>query len=436
MTKTMRSMVVVSAALGVCALLVSGCGLGVLSSTTKPDAAAPPDEPLTVCDPSNLPNPSCAATCAQAQQILKANCSVCHAAGAIGNLHGIADYHALSNVKASSAYPGWVYVRAGDPEHSLIYHRVAVVGDMPPPSTIGAPLPHPSVSDFSVLHEWIQSCIPNLPGYDAGTPTAPIDAGADDDGGGALVRCPADAPTGACSIQGFTCPYATQTCTCSNGNWSCQPCPSAQPATGSDCPSIMMDGYTPTPFSCGYGNVTCDCVPDPAYPSHPAWSCGVCPASAPSTLQGCGNTAISCAYADQQCACRGGSWSCTPLSCPPALSPDNFSPPACAGYYACSYPALGQSCTCSAPFQSGDPGFELNCSCPPTSPANGSACVPTETNPCSYSDETCTCFGGQWHCQQACPSAAPAVGSSCNSSLNCSYGSALCYCDGTAWHCS
>src|SRR4051812_19113659 len=97
MTKTMRSTVVVSAALGVCALLVSGCGLGVLSSTTKPDAAAPPDEPLTVCDPSNLPNPSCAATCAQAQQILKANCNACHDTGAIGNLASVSDYHALSN---------------------------------------------------------------------------------------------------------------------------------------------------------------------------------------------------------------------------------------------------------------------------------------------------------------------------------------------------
>ena len=83
----------------------------------------------------------------------------------------VTDYHALSNVPASSMYRGWVYVLPGDPERSLIYYRIVVVQDMPPPSTIDSPIPHPSVSDFSVLYEWIKSCVPNLPSPDAGTPT-------------------------------------------------------------------------------------------------------------------------------------------------------------------------------------------------------------------------------------------------------------------------
>ena len=180
----------------------------------------------------------------------------------------------------------------GDPDHSLIYHRVAVVQDMPPPSTIGSPLSHPSVSDFSVLHEWIQSCIPNLPGQDAGPPTGPIDAGPDDDGGGALVRCPADAPTGACSIQGSTCPYQTQTCTCSSGNWSCQPCPSAQPATGSDCPTIMMDGYTSCAVQLRLWKRDLRLCARSGLPQSSSLVLRCLPASEPSTGQGCGNTAI------------------------------------------------------------------------------------------------------------------------------------------------
>ncbi len=433
-------MLVVSAALGLCAPLLSGCGLGVLSGTTHPDAASPPSEPpLTVCDPSNLPSPSCATTCAQAQQILKTNCYACHGGGSIGNLAGVSDYHALSNVQASANFPGWVYVLPGDPERSLIYHRTAITQDMPPPSTIDSPLPHPSVSDFSVLHEWIQSCIPNLPGPDAATPppTPSPDAGSDGGASFTFTSCPTTPPTGTCSIPRMTCPYSTQTCTCDNGSWACHPCPAAQPATGTVCPATQFDGGAPEPFICGYGNVTCGCVPDPHEVDSPTWACGVCPNPEPGTGQACGNTAISCAYADQQCNCNNGTWVCSAPHCPrPASAEDNVVE-TCAGFYACDYPALDQSCACKSPVVSSTvPDAKLECTCPAALPPNGGDCVVPIVSPCSYSDQSCTCGGGRWHCGQACPPVAPADGSSCGSTLNCSYGSGLCYCDGTVWHCS
>ena len=211
MMQTTRSTVAMGVALG---LLLGGCGLGVLSRTPNPDAAPNQDSGLpllTACDPANLPNPSCAQTCAQAQTAMETLCDGCHQTGALGNLANPADYHSLSNVQASSRFPGQVYVRPGDPDHSLIYERMAILGDMPPPSTLDSPVPQPSVSDLSVLREWIQSCIPNVPGPDAGTPF--VDAGAVA-GGYTYVTCPATPPTGTCSVQGMACPYSTQTCTC------------------------------------------------------------------------------------------------------------------------------------------------------------------------------------------------------------------------------
>jgi hypothetical protein len=109
------------------------------------------------------------------QTMLKTMCDGCHMGGAIGNLVGIDTAQAsLIGKEASSAYPGWKYLVAGDPAKSLIYHRVAVVQDMPPPSTGDSQLPHPSISDMSVLQQWIM-CMANAPAggstsADGGTP--------------------------------------------------------------------------------------------------------------------------------------------------------------------------------------------------------------------------------------------------------------------------
>jgi len=103
------------------------------------------------------------------QKMLSAMCDGCHQAGALGNLVGI-DTAQMSLIgrEASSAFPGWKYLVAGDPSKSLIYHRVAVVQDMPPPSSdVQNQLPHPTISDMSVLQQWIM-CMANPPS--GGTP--------------------------------------------------------------------------------------------------------------------------------------------------------------------------------------------------------------------------------------------------------------------------
>lgn len=415
--------------LGLCAPMVGGCGLGVLSNTPNPDAAPnTPSVTLTACDPASLPDPSCAQTCLDAQTIIQNNCETCHRSGAIGNLRDPADYHSLSNVHASSRYPGQVYVLPGDPDRSLIYQRVVLIGDMPPPSTIDSPLPHPSISDFSVLRQWIQSCIPNVPGYDAGPPPS-ADAGTDGAGPYVYVTCPASPPAGTCSNRGMVCPYSTQTCTCDGGNWGCQPCPTAQPANGSACPATA-NGSTAVPFNCGYGNISCNCVEDFAA-DPPTWACGVCPAALPGNGQACGNTTIFCSYDQQLCDCIGGSWICSGPSCLPTTFINPF-PESCSGFYACDYPRIDQTCTCNG---TGLARSELSCSCPAVAPKAGSFCQATSL-PCSYGDQTCSCSFSGWQCTQQCPDARPADGSTCASSLNCSYGGGLCYCDGAAWHCS
>ena len=147
--------------------------------------------------------------------------------------------------------------------------------------------------------------------------------------------------------------------------------------------------------------------------SPPTWACGVCPVSVPTCGQACGNTPISCPYADQQCNCDRGMWTCAAPHCPAPESPDDTVAESCAGFYACNYPALQQSCTCQTPTVNGlVPDIDLKCTCPASAPPNGSDCVYPIEFTCSYSDESCTCYGGQWHCAQLCPAIAPADGTS------------------------
>jgi hypothetical protein len=430
-------------------VLITGCGLGVLSRA--PDAGQPPvDILLTACDPTHVLSEECKTICPQAQLILQQDCASCHTAEnpTAPPPVQITDYHYLVNVRASSAYRDALYVVPGHIDTSLLYELISF--GIEPPDGVS---PRPTSSDEVVVEQWIRSCVPEdyHPDYrvdDAGS-TPPPDAGRDGSDGGysqspeagvdgnfALVPCPADPPTGACSIAGFACPYSTQSCTCTDGSWACQPCPATQPPTGTTCPALA-DGYTPAAFRCGYGNVTCSCVPNSNDVSDPpTWACGVCPVSAPDPGQACGNTPLACAYADQQCSCDTGKWMCYARFCSAPGSRNNLVAQLCAGFYACSYPALDQSCTCQTPDVGGlTPDVLLQCTCPAAPPRNGGDCVATISYSCSYSDQSCTC-DGQWHCTQVCPATAPANGGACGSTLNCSYGTGLCYCDGAAWHCS
>jgi hypothetical protein len=96
------------------------------------------------------------------QAMIKTDCEGCHQVGANGNLQGIDDIMSLINKPASSKFAGWKFIVPGDPANSLIFKRVTAL-EMPPPSSdVQNQLPHPSISDMSVLQQWIM-CLGNAP---------------------------------------------------------------------------------------------------------------------------------------------------------------------------------------------------------------------------------------------------------------------------------
>jgi hypothetical protein len=65
----------------------------------------------------------------------------------------------INGKSTSSSNAGKTYIVPGDPDNSLIYRRAAIVQDMPPGSTdVRNPTTGLTVSDFSVLREWILNC--------------------------------------------------------------------------------------------------------------------------------------------------------------------------------------------------------------------------------------------------------------------------------------
>jgi hypothetical protein len=137
-----------------------GIGAKFPINTTTPEIGETATE---TGDNASVATTGCDKDAFDGQEMLKTMCDGCHMGGALGNLKGIDTAQAsLIGVEASSNFPGWKFLVAGDPAKSLIYHRVAVVQDMPPPSTADSPLPHPTVSDMSVLQQWIM-CMANAP---------------------------------------------------------------------------------------------------------------------------------------------------------------------------------------------------------------------------------------------------------------------------------
>jgi hypothetical protein len=111
-------------------------------------------------DPTSTAMTGCEKTAFDGQTMLSTFCDGCHQTGTIPNLVGI-DTAATSLVgrEASSKYAGQKYIVVGSPETSLIYERIVMSADMPPPSTIDSNVPHPSISDMSVLRQWILTCM-------------------------------------------------------------------------------------------------------------------------------------------------------------------------------------------------------------------------------------------------------------------------------------
>jgi|SRR5215831_3090552 len=104
-----------------------------------------------------------------ATTILKSHCSFCHeGTGAVPcacDLKFIMEPDQMQSMPATSMYAKSVglsnYVKAGDPDHSLIYFRAAIIGDMPKPPTdpTNKSFPATSLSENSILRQWITSCM-------------------------------------------------------------------------------------------------------------------------------------------------------------------------------------------------------------------------------------------------------------------------------------
>ena len=409
----------ITAAAAIAAGGAIGCGVGA-----PPDAAGGPGgtagAAITVCGPTPAGS-SCASTCSQAQALLTKYCVACHQAAAPGGhalgdpLNDILNIDALDNVRSPSPlFTGWAYIAPGDPAHSLIYRRVAVTRDMPRYAPDQRDPEMPTASDFSVLHDWIASCVPG------GGPDVVVD--------GTMVSCPSSPPSGACPAEGLNCPYDTESCVCAAGSWTCTSCPLARPAIGDSCGDQCEWRQHLARVPLRLRRCRLLLWRRRLFFGERDWECGGCPASAPGDGQACGNTSFSCAYGDTTCTCGSAGWRClgTPAACPVASM---FSIPGpgtgyCHSFYACQYPVEGQTCTCP----------DATCSCPVSPPSTGGTCAGTRQ--CAYGDQTCSCTSGGWQCSSSCPATAPPDGSACSSSLSCAYDQLLCYCGGTAWHCS
>ena len=124
---------------------------------------------------------SCVATTAQARAVLEENCSGCHAPpAAMGGFNTILDFPRLVTETSSTLRDPVTdepvpLVVPGDPDGSRLYRRAAL-GEMPPQRDASLPpLPRPSIADVSILRQWIESCLPEVPAAQTAAPA--LDAG-------------------------------------------------------------------------------------------------------------------------------------------------------------------------------------------------------------------------------------------------------------------
>jgi hypothetical protein len=192
-----------------CALLVGSCLQPVNdNASTPPPPVDPNAQPTTTILPTALPiglnaddegqttDDPCVKTRQDKTEILTAFCAPCHSGATALGLPPwnfvLDDDKLVTEVWVREGQPPQRFVIPGDPDHSAIYVRAAIVGDMPPqPTDLGTPRnPRPSLSDLSVLREWIMHCAPGSPATGAGggasdAGSGGADAGGDSGGGGA-----------------------------------------------------------------------------------------------------------------------------------------------------------------------------------------------------------------------------------------------------------
>jgi hypothetical protein len=175
--------------------------------TTRPVVIyTQPDADLTESDDP------CEATSTQTLVIFTRHCARCHGGGD-GQKLGVPPFtHVLdldvlptlrsastpdplappqNQIPGSASFQGMRFVAPGAPADSRLYLRIAG-GEMPPDLlTIGAKHPpsddqsRPTVSDLSVVREWVLHCAREPEGGDQGDGGAPEDDGGPADDGGA-----------------------------------------------------------------------------------------------------------------------------------------------------------------------------------------------------------------------------------------------------------
>jgi len=138
---------------------------------TIPDQTETP--PILLDDGTTTTDP-CVKVTQDADKIRQNHCAGCHQAATPGAqtigapLTFIMNDAMLSNTPTPTTNSDWVaaglmdYVKPGDPEHSLIYWRAAIQGDMPKPAQDPSQISYPptTLSEDSILHEWILHCMP------------------------------------------------------------------------------------------------------------------------------------------------------------------------------------------------------------------------------------------------------------------------------------
>jgi hypothetical protein len=143
-------------------------GLDPNATPTTAILAGAPAIGLSLENENTTTGDPCAKTTQDKTEILTVYCARCHS-GPAEQAQGLPpwnfvldDGRLVSEQFTREQQAPQRYVIPGDPEKSILYVRAAILGDMPPqPTDLGTPRnPTPSLSDFSVLHDWIEHCLP------------------------------------------------------------------------------------------------------------------------------------------------------------------------------------------------------------------------------------------------------------------------------------
>jgi len=149
-----------------CASLQHGCfqplDSGAAARANEPPLIALETPPIELPDGSTTD--PCVLTTLQATEILRTFCADCHGGESPGAHKGETPFDFLLDFDklkvARSVVMGMPrFAVPGAPDASRVYVRIAR-GEMPPLQPLGLPpLPRPTVSDTSVLYQWIASCL-------------------------------------------------------------------------------------------------------------------------------------------------------------------------------------------------------------------------------------------------------------------------------------